>query len=225
MIKLSLSNNQNLFIIAAYAAISINNEFFPELNKIFESLKLSNLNNFYILAGDMNAKHNNWGNIVSNSRGRALNNWIINKSFEYRVKLLKPDQPTFPRTNSFLDIMLVDARLNLLYDTLNIIKTLEYDSDHWAIQAEFILLENPYVFETKTPSPIFLYKKTNWIKFREFMESRPIPPLSNKTNLTNQQIEEGLDNLNQIIKESIEKTVPKLKFQNSMNVPNNLNPT
>lgn len=199
-----------------YATVSNNKEFLPDLNKIFESLKISNLNNYYILAGDLNAKHASWGNTVPNARGRALNNWIFDKSFEYRIKLLKPDHPTFPRTNSFLDIMLVDARLYLNNENFDSLFTLEFDSDHWAISAEFLLPSNNYICRSKTQRPIYLFKKTNWSKFREIMESKITSNFPNNINLSNDQIEVGLKELDQVILETIKKTVPVLKRQNSM---------
>lgn len=57
IIKLNLKNNRKLYIIAAYAKCGNQKEFIPDLQKTFQLLKLNNEENYYIMAGDLNAKH------------------------------------------------------------------------------------------------------------------------------------------------------------------------
>lgn len=73
ILKLRLPRNNNLFIIAAYAPGNNKREFHHEWQYIFDALKLSEHQNYYILAGDLNAKHTNWKNQVNNPRGIFLN--------------------------------------------------------------------------------------------------------------------------------------------------------
>ncbi|CAB0043216.1 unnamed protein product [Trichogramma brassicae] len=75
VIKINLFNNKSLFVIGAYASPTGNISIKTDLDKLFEELKLNKISNEYILIGDLNAKHFNWNNPVSNnnSRGRQLN--------------------------------------------------------------------------------------------------------------------------------------------------------
>lgn len=61
VIKLYLSSNKILSIISAqYSYVNNNIYFRKELGKFYESMNLPNLNNFYVLAGDINALHLDW---------------------------------------------------------------------------------------------------------------------------------------------------------------------
>jgi len=48
--------------VSVYANYGNNDEFNEEFNHLFNTLDLSNINNFYLIAGDMNARHENWKN-------------------------------------------------------------------------------------------------------------------------------------------------------------------
>lgn len=74
IISTILKNNKKLLIITIYAMRDWNNQFIPELKYIFEKLKLENNNNFYIIAGDFNARHTSWKNETNNNRGTSLHN-------------------------------------------------------------------------------------------------------------------------------------------------------
>lgn len=51
------------YIIAAYYATTINcNSIKTDLFKTFDSLRVQDLNNYQILAGDQNYKHSGWRN-------------------------------------------------------------------------------------------------------------------------------------------------------------------
>ena len=54
---------------------------------IFKSLKLEELGNYYILAGDLNAKHKNWRNSEENQRGKWLNAWLLDNAILYKTQL------------------------------------------------------------------------------------------------------------------------------------------
>lgn len=57
IIQINLKDNKSLFIISVYARCGNQKEFIPEVNKIFASLK-DRPDNYYIIVGDLNAKHN-----------------------------------------------------------------------------------------------------------------------------------------------------------------------
>ena len=57
VIKLPLQGGDNLLVISAYAAGQNAREFGKELDSLFEILELNRLQNYYVLAGDLNARH------------------------------------------------------------------------------------------------------------------------------------------------------------------------
>lgn len=73
IIKLKLDNDNNLFIISLYAKSGHYKEFKTELEEIFIKLELNKPTNYYIIAGDYNAKHVNWKNSNNNPYGIHLN--------------------------------------------------------------------------------------------------------------------------------------------------------
>lgn len=113
IIKIDITNDKKLYIIAVYARCGYKKEFIPNLNKIFSALKLNLIENYYIIAGDLNAKHTMWKNIINNHRGVALKGWMEMNSITYKTKLLSTKLPSYPRENSFLDIVLADTQLTL----------------------------------------------------------------------------------------------------------------
>lgn len=72
ILKIKIKSNSYLYLIAAYATCGSQKEFIPDLNNLFNQLKLDNENNFFILAGDLNAKHTSWLNQNNNPRGISL---------------------------------------------------------------------------------------------------------------------------------------------------------
>lgn len=57
IIKLNLLQNKKLFIVAGYANDKNTKEFIPDLYNLFNTLELKNTNNYFFMAGDLNAKH------------------------------------------------------------------------------------------------------------------------------------------------------------------------
>lgn len=70
VMKIPMTSNKQMYVISAYYPAGNNNDTLRyELQQLFESLKLDDVNNFYIMAGDLNCKHSEWGNPVNNSKG------------------------------------------------------------------------------------------------------------------------------------------------------------
>ena len=66
-IKIKLTNQRYLFIVSIYAPPHNNISFCNQLNNIFSNFDLHNTDNYYLIAGDMNARNTLWGDKVSNS--------------------------------------------------------------------------------------------------------------------------------------------------------------
>ena len=107
-----------LQLVSLYATYNNSVEIINELNKILNELKQKNREVFTLIAGDFNARNPAWGDEVTNSRGGYLLNWINNKSIEYKINFYPPSEPTYPHTKSFLDIALIDDRIEILNLTL-----------------------------------------------------------------------------------------------------------
>lgn len=140
IIKIKFKNQAQLYIISVYCSSSSNTSidaaFEKEWKQLFEILKLNNNKNYYVIAGDLNARHANWGNSINNARGIKVNRWINENDIIYRAKLFKPNAPTLIRSGNYLDLAIVDARLNINTNILDEIPTHSYDSDHKAIEIE-----------------------------------------------------------------------------------------
>ncbi|XP_012247223.1 uncharacterized protein LOC105681538, partial [Bombus impatiens] len=96
--------------------------------------KLNITENYYIIAGGLNAKHTRWKNETNDTRGNFIRNRLDNKSIHYKTTLYSSELPSYLKGRSYLDICLADARVkfqNLRPD--NTLKTSAYDSDHNAL--------------------------------------------------------------------------------------------
>lgn len=58
-----------------------------DINKFFEFLDLHNLNNYYLLSGDLNCRHTDWGNPIGNHKGNKLEEWLNDNDINLRCKL------------------------------------------------------------------------------------------------------------------------------------------
>lgn len=167
IIKCKLKSNQFLYIIAAYAKCGAQKEFIPELDDLFQKLKLNETENYFLLAGNLNAKHIDWRNRNNNPRGISLCNWIKKNDLKYRIKLLCSKYPSYPNGQSFLDLVLADTRLTFknLEDGVAL-TNVPYDSDHNALLLKITMgNENEILHDIEGPNKKFNYKKTNWVKF------------------------------------------------------------
>lgn len=218
IIRIPMVSNTNLYLISAYYPSGNNNiHFKPDIQKLFESMNLQNDNNYYILAGDLNCKHTDWGNRTNNPKGSHLNEWLYDNDIQFRCKLYASSSPSFPRTGSYLDICIADCRLYIPTQntTLNCLQVLDYDSDHNALEiVAYLNKEHEYfTFFEEELIYKFNYKNTNWSKFQNYI----IQNLNNDThiennrNLTNNEIDFHLNKLNVIIEKAITDVVPKYK--------------
>ncbi|KYN03421.1 hypothetical protein ALC62_05739 [Cyphomyrmex costatus] len=130
IIKCKFKSDKTLYIISAYAKCGNQKEFIPDLNKLFTLLELNKLENYYIIAGDLNAKHTNWKNPNNNPRGISLTLWLEKNNILFKTRLLSTKYPSYPYGKSFLDIV-IDTRLTFheIEDDCGL-NNIPHDSDH-----------------------------------------------------------------------------------------------
>lgn len=120
IISSKLTSNKILFIISAYAKKGKQIDFIIELKNLFQQLDLGNAKNYYVIAGDLSAKHTNWANNNNNERNITFKNWLQDNDIDYKINLYHTNIPSYPRSNSFIDLVLADLRLkinNEIYNT------------------------------------------------------------------------------------------------------------
>lgn len=188
IIKLKLKNNKNLYIISAYSPGDARANFSNDLQEIFFELKLSDTINYYILAGDLNARHNLWNDNRINTRGAVLAEWLEDNQIQFRTLLSGPEMATYPAGDSYLVIAIHDARVKITNSINNTCRVYPYDSDHKAILLK-IQIENMDSF-LFTPSETnkLNFNKTNWKKFNTNLQKIDIK-IPNNINLKNSEIE------------------------------------
>ena len=142
-----------------------------EFENIFTTLNLENLSNYYIIGGDSNAKDTSWRNSVKNQRGIKLKKWIDDNDIQFKINVYSSKYPSFPRANSFMDLLFTDARLKMLNEIGDKhLPLLDYDSDHNALIAEIVThATNSLEIELTNQKSNFIYKNANWHSFANYL--------------------------------------------------------
>lgn len=223
IIKIPTNSRDIIYIIAAYYPSGNNDTYFKnEVHKLFESLNLDSLENYYILAGDLNSKHTDWGNVVVNHKGTLLKTWLEENNIKFKCKLYASDYPSFPRSGSYIDICLADHRIYIegQNSSTNCLNTLTYDSDHNAIQ--ILAYKNygkePFLFVKHQGKAKLNFRKTNWRSFQNKIINslHSYNDIPDNLNLSNNDIDLHLERLNAIILSAIEQTVPKFQDKDQL---------
>lgn len=213
VVKIKAKTNTYLYLIACYAPCGTQKEFIPDLSKLFEKLKLDREQNFFIMAGDLNAKHTAWLNAGNNPRGISLDKWLVNNEHRYRLKLYCTQFPSYPFGNSYLDLFMADARIDFL-NTVDFFKlpNIPYDSDHNAVMAQ---IELPINVDIPPDGSLnvnkFNYKKTNWEKFAKTLKTDFKLDIPNDRNLSKAETIDYLKKIDKIICEVRDRIVPKIR--------------
>ena len=205
-IKTKISTSNSLYIISAYSPRSKSTELATEMKKIFTQVDLHKKQNYYILTGDLNAKHKLWGNIENNSAGVALGEWIARYEFVLHSNTNIPTS----RLNTRYD-MIADQRLqvwNHKNRQTNYLLTFPYDSDHWTIGA--IMGHNRCKLqelhqEQNRQSDL---NRTDWTKFRKDLTSNKSPKVPEDANLTKPEIDRYIELVNTAINAALKKIPP-----------------
>uniref|UniRef100_A0A2S2N814 Putative RNA-directed DNA polymerase n=1 Tax=Schizaphis graminum TaxID=13262 RepID=A0A2S2N814_SCHGA len=146
---------------------TISSAYFPPQQKL-STLDLrqyfNSLGHTFIAGGDFNSKHPSWGSRQTNTRGRVLNNYIINN----KLKIISPKNPTYwpSHTNRLPDIL--DFFITTLpnHVKFQIFDSLDLSSDHTPV----ILILNDTSYTTKS-YPTLTPGKTNWSTFRNILDN------------------------------------------------------
>ena len=216
-VKISLSYSANLILTSAYVSGPKYSTFTPDISDLFNKLKLNDLNNYYIIAGDLNAKHTTWSNPENSPRGILLNTWIENNDLLYRTKLLWSEEPSYPSGGSYIDLFLSDSRIIHNDNSTSCrLKKLPYDSDHTAVQS-IIRIDNNDLsnLEAELLQPRYNYQKAKWQKFQKFLRKKCVLSIPVDKNLSNEEIDSYLEIINTNISQGIDASIPVIKPRNS----------
>ncbi|XP_015437834.1 PREDICTED: uncharacterized protein LOC107192981 [Dufourea novaeangliae] len=217
IIKIILSNSGNLFLVSIYAKFDNRKLFSKELFNLFSNLRLQDDNNYFIIAGDINARRIAWGDRLDNQRGRYMKQWEDSFGIAFRIRIITSSGPTFKPANSFLDICIADARLKLSNSINGKANTLPYDSDHAAIAMSFELSINNAPLWNPVPDRYrFNFKATKWHKFTRRLGRDYNSNIPNDRNLSITEIDDNLNNINSVIYEAIVNNIPKFKQDKSV---------
>ncbi|CAK9827467.1 hypothetical protein ANTRET_LOCUS5156 [Anthophora retusa] len=214
-IRLNTSDNNKLILIAIYAKKGPKAKFREELEKLFIELDLMKQSNYYVIAGDLNAKHESWANKINDERGIVLKEWINNNDIKYRINLYHTAVPSFPRYGSFIDLILADARIDFSNANENRVNTVQLASDHEAITA-LISIPSQNIIRTQNEENItYNFAKADWTKFQNILQTYN-PNIEADRNLTKEKIDMYIQEIEHRIIYAMELAIPKLKPQNSI---------
>ena len=215
IIKIPLHQNKILFVISIYANNKEKASFSNELNNLFEKLNLNSDRNFFILAGDFNARNTCWEERVTNFKGRLLKKWEDNFGHVFKATIILPDSPTFTPSNTFIDFYILDIRLKITNVNNNKIKTADFESDHKAILCTINLSSLKIDSSDYTFTHRYMFKSTKWNKFSKHLSENTTISVPNNRNLTIEEIDTTLEHINSDIFKSIEAAVPRYKPVNN----------
>lgn len=87
-----MANFETLLIISVYATYKDKRKqkFIDELDFLFNKLKLSETNKYYIIAGDLNAIHQ-YNDRDNNDRGRHRRSWELANHNRLKLNIIPPD--------------------------------------------------------------------------------------------------------------------------------------
>lgn len=211
IIKISIQNSQHLIIISAYAPGHNRSNFTNDLTHIFNELELHKSNNSYILTGDLNARNLKRDENEENPRGMYLNRWLNANDIKYKIKLTGSVSPTYPETGSFIDLCLCDNRIEISNLQNEKLEVFPFDSDHNGIKMKIELKGIREILLEPAEHPHTLnFNKTIWGQFFTYLTLIK-QTLPNNLNLTNIEIDNKIDELEQIIKKALENNTPKYK--------------
>ena len=134
-ISLNCINNYKLIVIAIYAPRHNNHSFIDELDELFAQNQLRDEKNLYIIAGDFNSRHKDWGDTITCPREAFITNWLINTQLENKATLYTPSCPTYKRADaeSYIDLCIADSRIDITNLKNDRCQVVDYDSNHKAL--------------------------------------------------------------------------------------------
>jgi hypothetical protein len=159
----------------------------PKLQSFFQKLGSS-----FIIGGDFNSKHINWGSRYTNTRGRILHNSI----FKNNITFISPDTPTYwpPQANRLPDVLdffltKIPRHLNTHIKNLN-----ELSSDHTPVLLTCEAVPELNTRQTLSSGP------TNWDQFQHNLDKQISLNIPLKIHA---QINNAVNQLTTVIQNSI----------------------
>jgi len=187
--------------------IKVSSAYFPPSPPITSQqleLFLQSLGQYFLVGGDFNSKHFQWGCISENQRGKMLHS-IINKN---SINFISPKGPTYwplheNRHPDILDFFLYKVPANIKYSISNLC---ELSSDHTPVLLNLNIAPEPSIPHTSlSQGPV------NWNKFSEIMQKNTNLNLSLKTN---NDIENSAQNLTSSIQSAVYESSYKTNKKN-----------
>ena len=178
-------------------------------------LSLNAPNSYYVMAGDLNARHICWGDSVTKRKGILLKRWLDNDGVCFRARIIPPDTATYSNAFPlpFLDLCIIDNRLRIT-DTMNDrIITADYNSDHKALMFTIALNDTIHLTDPSLKYRL-MYKKTKWKKFEKTLNNSYENNIPFDRNHTNDEIDSHIGKIDDnTLLATIETVVPKYKPQ------------
>lgn len=201
--KIKINTNKSIVCIAAY--IPDQTLKYEHIDQLMRSYGPNNI----ILGADLNAKHLSWRNQRNNPNGNVLRRWADENSVHFQV--LFPNEPTCLRAGrepSTLDCFIVSN--NLLETDQTTIKTLDFESDHRAIELELIFEQQ---IQTIEPQTAWNWSRCNWNDFNIQIE-RELSNLAipENRNIDKRQIDKYVDKIEHIFQSTLANNCPKIKL-------------
>ena len=168
-------------------------------------MKLANFRGMFILSGDLNAKHKDWNNLMTNKNGRILKGLIEDGIFT----ILSPDNPTrFSNigTPATIDIILSNIQEHF-FDSKTVF---ELSSDHFptisSLNCSSIPAQETFRFN---------YNKADWPKFKNSIQNalNLSIPLSSEND-----IEDALNHFTSVLKDAETCSVRKITKKRNLDL-------
>lgn len=197
--------NRTLHIFAIYNR-SCYSDFTTDLTNIINSAG----NGDIVIGGDFNSRNPEWGDHMYTKSGRLLEKWLNNEGLMFDVSLIPTFYPT--RQNSYLDFFITSNSLHIEFNPKHpyFLQTLDFESDHKAVE---IIISNKAILKSN-PAKIKDYKNTDIRKFHEIIDRELVNrTLVNDRNLTNQELIDAAENLNDILRTAVEQSVPEITLK------------
>lgn len=197
----------NILIVSVYIPGSTSGS---NLVKDLEKLHLASTNySSCIIGGDFNSRNTPWDSGL-NSNGIAFKKWLDQSCVD--LIHVTPNRPTRMQSGSCIDHFLLSNNLTNTFNPTDIINTPSF-SDHNFVQLH-IKFNNPVKFLIKPPKYAVDYSKVDWIKFyhRSQAQLRQIP-ISDSSNLSNQQIDQLISKLVQSVSGVIKQCIPQREIK------------
>lgn len=182
--------------------------YFPPIVTSVDDIKelLDKINSLYcdggyeavIMGGDLNAKHYDWCNSMSNTSGKALSEWLENNEQSSDLRIVHPGGVTFPKSKACIDFFITTGNIINELDTNYTCSTLASFSDHYGVRLQIDL--SSYSPELRSPPVYRSFKNTNWKQFSLDMDREfELVRLEESRNLSNEEIDNAIEDFNKII--------------------------